>query len=57
MESTSLMADLPVERGLPSLVTWGPGEERLADRVVAASEGARAAVALNEDLLAEDLAE
>jgi len=28
------------ERGLPSLVTWGPGEEALADRVVAASGGA-----------------
>jgi lipopolysaccharide heptosyltransferase I len=28
------------ERGLPSLVTWGPGEEALADRVVAASAGA-----------------
>jgi len=28
------------ERRLRSLVTWGPGEERLADRVVAASGGA-----------------
>jgi lipopolysaccharide heptosyltransferase I len=28
------------ERGLRPLVTWGPGEERLADRVVAASQGA-----------------
>lgn len=28
------------ERGLPALVTWGPGEEALADRVVAASDGA-----------------
>jgi ADP-heptose:LPS heptosyltransferase len=28
------------ERGLPSLVTWGPGEEALADRAVAASDGA-----------------
>jgi ADP-heptose:LPS heptosyltransferase len=28
------------DRGLVSLVTWGPGEEKLADRVVAASEGA-----------------
>jgi lipopolysaccharide heptosyltransferase I len=27
-------------RGLGTLVTWGPGEETLADRVVAASEGA-----------------
>ena len=27
-------------RGLESLVSWGPGEEALADRVVAASEGA-----------------
>jgi lipopolysaccharide heptosyltransferase I len=29
-----------LERGLPSVVTWGPGEEALADRVVAASRGA-----------------
>ena len=28
------------ERGLDSVVTWGPGEEGLADRVVAASGGA-----------------
>jgi ADP-heptose:LPS heptosyltransferase len=28
------------ERGLSSLVTWGPGEESLAERVVAASAGA-----------------
>jgi heptosyltransferase I len=28
------------ERGLATLVTWGPGEEKLADRVVAASDGA-----------------
>jgi lipopolysaccharide heptosyltransferase I len=28
------------DRGLPSLVTWGPGEEALADRVAAASAGA-----------------
>jgi heptosyltransferase-1 len=28
------------DRGLRSLVTWGPGEEGLADRVVAQSEGA-----------------
>ena len=28
------------DRGLPALVTWGPGEEKLADRVVAASDGA-----------------
>jgi lipopolysaccharide heptosyltransferase I len=28
------------ERGLASVVTWGPGEEALADRVVAASGGA-----------------
>jgi heptosyltransferase-1 len=27
------------ERGLRCLVTWGPGEEGLADRVVAASQG------------------
>ena len=28
------------DRGFKALVTWGPGEERLADRVVAASDGA-----------------
>ena len=28
------------ERGLHALVTWGPGEQALADRVVAASDGA-----------------
>ena len=28
------------DRGLPSLVTWGPGEEALAERVVASSGGA-----------------
>ena len=28
------------ERGLRSIVTWGPGEEGLADRVVASSDGA-----------------
>lgn len=28
------------ERGVPSLVTWGPGEQALAEQVVAASEGA-----------------
>ncbi|PYQ02593.1 MAG: hypothetical protein DMF83_23225 [Acidobacteria bacterium] len=28
------------DRGLPSLVTWGPGEEELAERVVATSAGA-----------------
>jgi lipopolysaccharide heptosyltransferase I len=28
------------ERGLTPVVTWGPGEEELADRVVAASSGA-----------------
>jgi heptosyltransferase-1 len=28
------------DRGLRCLVSWGPGEERLAERVVAASEGA-----------------
>ncbi len=27
------------DRGLPAVVTWGPGEEALADRVVAASGG------------------
>jgi ADP-heptose:LPS heptosyltransferase len=29
-----------LERGFRSLVTWGPGEERLAERVVAASRDA-----------------
>jgi heptosyltransferase-1 len=28
------------DRGMRALVSWGPGEERLAERVVAASEGA-----------------
>jgi heptosyltransferase-1 len=28
------------DRGFKSLVTWGPGEERLAERIVAASNGA-----------------
>ena len=28
------------DRGFRSLVTWGPGDERLADRVAAASDGA-----------------
>jgi lipopolysaccharide heptosyltransferase I len=28
------------ERGIASIVSWGPGEEGLADRVVAASDGA-----------------
>lgn len=28
------------DRGLETLVTWGPGEDALADRVVAASDGA-----------------
>jgi ADP-heptose:LPS heptosyltransferase len=28
------------ERGLAALVTWGPGEDALADRVVSASDGA-----------------
>ena len=30
------------DRGLRALVSWGPGEEPLADRVVAASDGAAA---------------
>jgi heptosyltransferase-1 len=30
------------ERGLPALVTWGPGEEALAERVVASGAGAAA---------------
>jgi lipopolysaccharide heptosyltransferase I len=37
----SLAAGLKA-RGIPSLVTWGPGEEALADRVVVASDGAAA---------------
>jgi len=39
-ESYGALARALRDRGLPSLVTWGPGEEGLADRVVAASEGA-----------------
>jgi heptosyltransferase-1 len=34
------LATLLRERGLTPLVTWGPGEEALADRVVAAAGGA-----------------
>lgn len=39
-ERFGALARTLAERGLPSLVTWGPGEEALADAVVAASEGA-----------------
>jgi heptosyltransferase I len=39
-ERFSALAAKLRDRGLPSLVTWGPGEEALADRVVAASGGA-----------------
>lgn len=39
-EKFGALAAMLRERGLPSLVTWGPGEEALADRVVAASAGA-----------------
>jgi ADP-heptose:LPS heptosyltransferase len=36
----ALAALLLAEHGLPSLATWGPGEEELAEEVVAASGGA-----------------
>src|SRR6185295_20331420 len=39
-EKFGALAAMLRERGLPSLVTWGPGEEALADRVVAAAAGA-----------------
>src|SRR5204862_4942256 len=39
-ESFGRVAEALRERGLAALVTWGPGEEKLADRVVAASNGA-----------------
>jgi heptosyltransferase I len=39
-EGFGALARSLAERGLASLVTWGPGEEALADRVVAASGGA-----------------
>lgn len=38
-ESFGVLARGIRARGLPCLVTWGPGEEPLADRVVAASDG------------------
>jgi heptosyltransferase-1 len=41
-ESFGALARALRERGLRPLVTWGPGEEPLADRVVAASGGAAA---------------
>jgi heptosyltransferase I len=39
-ESFGALARGLAERGLPSLVTWGPGEQPLADAVVASSGGA-----------------
>lgn len=39
-EKFGALAAMLREHGLPSLVTWGPGEDGLADRVVAASGGA-----------------
>lgn len=39
-ESYGTLAAGLKRRGIPSLVTWGPGEEGLADRVVAVSGGA-----------------
>jgi heptosyltransferase-1 len=39
-ERYGLVARMLKDRGLTSLVTWGPGEERLANDVVAASGGA-----------------
>ncbi len=39
-ESFGVVAQGLRAHGLASIVTWGPGEERLADRVVAASDGA-----------------
>jgi heptosyltransferase I len=42
-ERFGALARLLAARGLPSLVTWGPGEQGLADRVVAASGGAAGA--------------
>jgi heptosyltransferase-1 len=38
-ESFGALARLLRDRGLRPVVSWGPGEERLADRVVAASGG------------------
>jgi lipopolysaccharide heptosyltransferase I len=39
-ESFGRVAEGLRSRGLAAIVTWGPGEEALADRVVAASDGA-----------------
>jgi heptosyltransferase-1 len=39
-EGFGMLARALRERGLNAIVTWGPGEERLADRVVAAADGA-----------------
>ena len=38
----ALAAQLRARTGLPSLVTWGPGERALAEQVVGASDGAAA---------------
>ena len=38
----ALAAQLRARTGLPSLVTWGPGEQALAEQVVRASDGAAA---------------
>lgn len=39
-ERYGLLARSLRDRGIASIVTWGPGEEPLADRVIAASDGA-----------------
>jgi ADP-heptose:LPS heptosyltransferase len=49
-ERYGLVARMLKERGLASLVTWGPGEERMANDVVAAS-GGTATKAFPTDLL------
>ncbi|MBN2371212.1 MAG: glycosyltransferase family 9 protein [Vicinamibacteria bacterium] len=49
-ERYGIVARMLKERGLDSLVTWGPGEERMANDVVAAS-GATAIKAFPTDLL------
>lgn len=38
-EKYGALAQALARRGIPTLVTWGPGEEELATRVVAISEG------------------
>lgn len=47
----ALAAALHQRRGLKSVVLWGPGEQRLAERVVATSEGA--AVAASDTTIAD----